>query len=123
MKIIKSIFLLTVISLLIIVAGCGSETLPTVENKCAAEGIQGYPTWKFADDSALPGRQQFTTLSQKTGCSLPDSNVEDSMEQFATCLTENGATMYGAEWCGHCKAQKEMFGEAAFEKVDYVECG
>jgi glutaredoxin len=29
--------------------------------------------------------------------------------------------MYGAEWCGHCKQQKEMFGES-FKYVNYVEC-
>ncbi len=40
---------------------------------------------------------------------------------FAKCLTEKGATMYGAEWCGHCKNQKEMFGES-FKYVNYVEC-
>tara|TARA_Y100000310_G_C20320107_1_gene640340 strand:+ start:277 stop:639 length:363 start_codon:yes stop_codon:yes gene_type:complete len=120
MKLIKTIFLLTVISLLIILAGCGADTV--VVNKCAVEGIQGYPTWKFDDGSALAGPQQFTTLSQKTGCALPDSSTADSLEQFAACLTENGATMYGAEWCGRCKTQKEMFG-SAFEKVDYVECG
>lgn len=30
-------------------------------------------------------------------------------------------TMYGAHWCPHCQAQKEMFG-AAFATVPYVEC-
>ena len=38
-------------------------------NKCVEAGIQGYPTWKFADGSSLPGRQDFGTLAKKTGCS------------------------------------------------------
>lgn len=43
------------------------------------------------------------------------------IEALAQCLTEKGMKMYGASWCPHCKAQKELFG-AAFAKVDYVEC-
>ncbi len=42
-------------------------------------------------------------------------------DQFAQCLTERGAKMYGAFWCSHCLSQKEMFGKS-FEKVDYTEC-
>jgi hypothetical protein len=38
------------------------------------------------------------------------------------CLTENGAKMYGAFWCGHCKSQKDAFGKDAFAEVDYIEC-
>ena len=44
-----------------------------------------------------------------------------TMEEFATCLAEEGAVMFGAEWCGHCQSQKKLFGEA-FENVEYVEC-
>ena len=40
---------------------------------------------------------------------------------FAQCLTDQGAVMYGAWWCPHCKEQKETFGKA-FKEVDYVEC-
>lgn len=42
-------------------------------------------------------------------------------ETLAKCLTEKGVKMYGAYWCGHCKNQKEMFGDA-FQYVDYIEC-
>jgi glutaredoxin len=54
-----------------------------------------------------------------------NSVVEESFvsgeERVAKCLTENGATMFGTEWCPHCKDQKSNFGEA-FEYVDYVDC-
>lgn len=40
---------------------------------------------------------------------------------FAKCLTENGAVFYGSSTCGHCKAQKDLFGDA-MEFVNYVEC-
>jgi len=44
-----------------------------------------------------------------------------AMEEFAQCLTENDATMYGAYWCPHCDSQKQMFGDAV-QHIDYVEC-
>ena len=40
---------------------------------------------------------------------------------LATCLTDNGVTMYGTNWCSHCKDQKAMFGDA-FAQVNYVDC-
>ncbi|RME79900.1 MAG: hypothetical protein D6769_01080 [Methanobacteriota archaeon] len=40
---------------------------------------------------------------------------------FAQCLTDNGAVMYGTDWCPHCKNQKAMFGDA-FANINYVNC-
>lgn len=42
-------------------------------------------------------------------------------DDFAKCTASNGFTLYGAAWCGHCAAQKALFGEA-FQHVNYVEC-
>ena len=42
-------------------------------------------------------------------------------DSFTQCLTEKGATMYGTDWCSHCKNQKEMFGDS-FQYVNYVDC-
>jgi len=42
-------------------------------------------------------------------------------DTFAQCLTDNGATMYGTEWCSHCKNQKEAFG-SSFKNINYVDC-
>jgi len=52
-----------------------------------------------------------------------ESNGSDltGLDKFAECLADKGATMYGTEWCGHCKSQKEMFG-GSFKYVNYVEC-
>ncbi len=41
---------------------------------------------------------------------------------LAEHLTAVGAKKFGAYWCPHCHEQKELFGEAAFAKIDYVEC-
>ena len=42
-------------------------------------------------------------------------------EEIAKCLSDSGAKMYGAYWCGHCNDQKEMFGEY-WKLINYVEC-
>ena len=43
------------------------------------------------------------------------------LDVFAQCLRDKGVVMYGAEWCSHCQAQKQLFGQS-FEYVNYVEC-
>ena len=59
-------------------------------------------------------------------CETPDGNGGDGEMSFeetlAKCLTDKGIKMYGSEYCGHCTAQKEAFGDA-FQYIDYVECG
>ena len=50
----------------------------------------------------------------------PKESPPGAME-LAQCLTEKGAKFYGASWCSHCKAQKDLFGGAA-EKLPYIEC-
>ena len=42
-------------------------------------------------------------------------------DAFAQCLFEKEATMYGTEWCSHCKSQKKMFGKS-FQYINYVDC-
>jgi hypothetical protein len=53
--------------------------------------------------------------SNNTGTATPE------VVQFAKCLAEKGATMYGAYWCPHCQNEKARFG-SAFEYIPYVEC-
>ncbi len=42
-------------------------------------------------------------------------------DEFAQCLTEEGAEMYGTNWCSHCQNQKEMFG-SSFQYIYFVDC-
>ena len=42
-------------------------------------------------------------------------------DAFAQCLTESGATFYGAFWCPHCNEQKQLFGSSQ-KYINYVEC-
>lgn len=38
---------------------------------CTDAGIEGYPTWIFADGTRQSGNLPFETLSEKTGCEAP----------------------------------------------------
>lgn len=42
-------------------------------------------------------------------------------DEFAQCLSDKGVKMYGAWWCPHCQAQKELFGSSV-KLVNYIEC-
>lgn len=41
---------------------------------------------------------------------------------LAQHLKQVGAKMYGVFWCGHCHKQKQMFGQAAWSQINYIEC-
>ncbi len=44
------------------------------------------------------------------------------LDEFATCIKDAGAKFYGAFWCPHCQAQKQMFGLKSAKLLPYVEC-
>jgi hypothetical protein len=44
-----------------------------------------------------------------------------ALDEFAQCLAQKGATMYGAYWCSHCQSEKKALGDS-FRFVPYVEC-
>jgi glutaredoxin len=49
------------------------------------------------------------------------SESTGNYDSLAQCLTEKGVIMYGTEWCGFCKKQKEAFGDS-FQYIDYIDC-
>jgi len=50
------------------------------------------------------------------------TEVDESAEiTLAKCLTESGAKLYTASWCGHCQNQKAAFGDG-LEYLDNTEC-
>ena len=51
----------------------------------------------------------------------PAHSSAEPTAEFAQCIAESGAIMFGTDWCSHCKDQKELFGEH-FELVEYVNC-
>jgi|SRR3989344_112676 len=52
----------------------------------------------------------------------PETTGEN--DDFVNCLAEKDAKFYGAYWCGHCKTQKDLFGDSLSLLKDkvYVEC-
>ena len=42
-------------------------------------------------------------------------------DEFAKCISEKNAVMYGTDWCSYCQKQKSMFGKS-FDYVNYVNC-
>lgn len=46
---------------------------------------------------------------------------EGEFDEFATCLSENGAIFYGTEWCGFCQQQKAMFGKS-MKNINFIDC-
>jgi glutaredoxin len=58
--------------------------------------------------------------SAKTQANI-NTNATSTLDGFAQCLASKSLTMYGAEWCPHCKKEKNRFG-TAFKYVPYVEC-
>jgi len=61
------------------------------------------------------------TTASTSGATTGENTDPAYIEKLAKFLTAKGMIMYGAYWCPHCKAQKELFGDA-FKYVDYVEC-
>jgi len=52
------------------------------------------------------------------GYSFVQSNKPGPLDDFAKCLTEKGAIMYGASFCKYTHGQKGMFGNSA-KYLDY----
>lgn len=53
------------------------------------------------------------------------SNQPGQYDEFAKCLADSGAKMYGAWWCTHCQDQKKIFGNSwkvLENNGGYVEC-
>jgi len=53
--------------------------------------------------------------------SISTNTKPSSLDNFAKCLTEKGAKMYGTYWCGYCQNQKQAFG-TSWEFINYIEC-
>ncbi len=56
---------------------------------------------------------------------LTSRPAEGQYDDFAQCLADSGAKMYGAWWCSHCSQQKTDFGASWAEFATdggYIEC-
>lgn len=57
-------------------------------------------------------------FSKTTGYLVKDSPEND----LAICLAKEGSKLYGSKTCPDCRKQKEIFGEIAFDFLNYIEC-
>lgn len=80
-------------------------------------------------DSLQSLQQNPTTTNNKQKES--NSNQVDELKEdksvsaemaLAQHLRKTGAKMYGAFWCPYCEKQKQLFGEQALSKINYIEC-
>lgn len=47
---------------------------------------------------------------------------EDPNSDLAKCLSEKGVKLYGSKKCPDCREQKKIFGDKAFQYINYIEC-
>lgn len=52
---------------------CSTPNGKAQKQVCTDAGIQGYPTWEFADGSRQTGSLPLATLAERTMCALPDA--------------------------------------------------
>ncbi|MBM5789976.1 hypothetical protein FJZ23_02740 [Candidatus Parcubacteria bacterium] len=50
---------------------CSTPGSRAMTQVCRDAGIQGYPTWEFADGSRLSGERTLEELGEKAACELP----------------------------------------------------
>ena len=60
----------------------------------------------------------FVLIVGGIGFSYINSLKPTPLDDFAQCLTDKGAVMYGASWCKYTDAQKAMFGNS-IRLIDY----
>jgi len=52
---------------------------------------------------------------------LANCGPKANLDEFARCLSDTEAEMYGAYTCPACQATKKRFGES-FQYIEYIEC-
>ncbi|MBI2475203.1 hypothetical protein HYV69_02125 [Candidatus Uhrbacteria bacterium] len=51
---------------------CSLPGSKAMNQECKDAGIEGYPTWEFADGSRLTGERSLDELAEKSQCELPE---------------------------------------------------
>jgi len=64
----------------------------------------------------------FSLLTAVPVMSVAQAPVGINPEAIARHLKKVNAKMYGAFWCPACTRQREIFGDRAFQQVQYIEC-
>ncbi|MBD3156867.1 hypothetical protein GF369_03490 [Candidatus Peregrinibacteria bacterium] len=99
-----------------------TETQPVVETETESDIEQDEPDTGLEAESEPEVEIELESEPEV----VPEPEEEETVAQaaevaLAQCLTEKGATLYTASWCGHCQSQKAAFGEG-IQYLDNVEC-
>src|SRR3989338_7753649 len=102
----------------VIVANITNPSLKQLAISQASDIIQTY-TDVLVEKSQIV----IANATMPVSTSLPlTATTTPRLDNFAACLTNKGAVMYGAgDFCSYCADQKNLFGEA-FSKVTFVSC-
>lgn len=79
-------------------------------------------------NTATPPQPQAAASASPTVATAPPSQpptgdrLQSPKMALAQHLNSIGAKVYGTYWCGACKYQRDLFGQAAYTQVQEVEC-
>ena len=79
------------------------------------------PTIEMFINAGIIAPDKADAARNALGCTGSTPVAESSLDTFAKCVSASGLTMYGADWCSHCKNEKAAFGDS-FQYINYIEC-
>lgn len=62
----------------------------------------------------------FVGFQAKSSSTSNTEAASTKYDEFAQCISDAGASFYGAFWCPHCQEQKALFEQSP--KIPYIEC-
>ena len=84
-------------------------------------GVQVTPSINGAEPAPEPYAYEEPAVINAPAENPSGETAELDVKNLAQCLTNGGAKLYTAYWCGHCQTQKAMFGEG-LQYLAYIEC-
>lgn len=67
-------------------------------------------------------QSQDSSLGSKSSNATEVTASSPAKIALASHLKQTGAIFYGTYWCQYCTKQKQLFGQQAVDKLNYVEC-
>jgi chemotaxis protein histidine kinase CheA len=75
-------------------------------------------------ESAESAETTATASGATAAAPEPTTELADVTAEVALAnhLTQSGARMYAAYWCSYCERQQQLFGAAAVQQLEIIEC-
>lgn len=101
----------------------GEEWLDAKEYaKAKAQAKKASPAKAFTLLIVLGAILLAAFLYSQSGAAHATYEGPRATEEFAECISDSGAILYGTSWCSHCQNQKALFG-STIEKINFIDCG